>query len=81
MWKKIVLALVALVVLGAIAQIAIIGPRNVVGMILYDEREEGTLKVGDKAPDVELVTLDGKRVRLAERLDAKPAVLIFGSFT
>jgi hypothetical protein len=58
------------------------GPRNVVGMLRYDQREEGTLKVGDRAPDVGLVSLDGATpVRLAEQLGGKPTVLVFGSFT
>lgn len=81
MWKKIALALGGLVILAATVVVVRIGPRNLVGMIRYDQRAEGTLKVGDPAPDVELVTLDGKRVRLAERLGAKPTVLVFGSFT
>ena len=58
------------------------GPRNVVGMLRYDQREEGTLKVGDRAPDVGLVSLDGATpVRLAAQLGGKPTVLVFGSFT
>ena len=59
-----------------------IGPRNVWGMLRYDQREEGTLAVGDTAPDVALVALDGTaRVQLLERLGGKPLVLVFGSFT
>jgi len=58
------------------------GPRNLIGMIRYDQREEGRLKVGDKAPDVTLLELDGKTpVKLSERLGGKPTVLVFGSFT
>jgi len=58
------------------------GPRNVVGMLRYDQRVEGTLKVGDRAPDVGLVSLDGATpVRLAAQLGGKPTVLVFGSFT
>jgi hypothetical protein len=57
------------------------GPSNVWGMLRYDQREEGTLEVGDLAPDVTLVALDGKPVRLHERLGTRPAVLIFGSYT
>jgi hypothetical protein len=58
-----------------------IGPRNVIGMLRYDQREEGTLKVGDPAPDVVLDALDGGKVHLRERLGAKPVVLVFGSYT
>ena len=57
------------------------GPSNVWGMLRYDQREEGALKVGDPAPDVALVSLDGSPVRLHQRLGSKPAVLIFGSYT
>jgi hypothetical protein len=58
------------------------GPRNLIGMLRYDQREEGTLKVGDKAPDVTLISLDGTTpVRLASEIGGKPTVLVFGSFT
>lgn len=78
---RIALALVALVLAAGGYFIYQMGPSNVWGMLRYDQREEGTLKVGDLAPDLTLVALDGKEVRLHERLGAKPAVLIFGSFT
>jgi len=62
--------------------VAWIGPRNVVGMLRYDQRREGTLQVGDRAPDVTLVALDGKTpVRIADAIGDRPLVLIFGSFT
>ena len=79
--------LLAAAILGGLALIAgtvmvfMIGPRNVIGMLRYDTREEGKYKVGDRAPDVELVALDGQHVRLAASFGAKPTVLIFGSFT
>jgi hypothetical protein len=58
------------------------GPRNVIGMLRYDQRREGDLKVGDRAPDALLVSLDGKsRQTLLEPNANKPTVLIFGSFT
>ncbi|HUR79479.1 MAG TPA: deiodinase-related protein, partial [Thermoanaerobaculia bacterium] len=67
------------VVAGGVA-VAKIGPRNVIGMIRYDQRRDGDLKVGDRAPAAMLVALDGKsRQPLLEA--GKPAVLIFGSFT
>ncbi len=82
MWKKLLLALAALLVVGAGVMVAKIGPRNVIGMILYDQRREGDLKVGDRAPDALLVSLDGKtRPPLLEADANKPTVLIFGSFT
>jgi hypothetical protein len=83
LWKKIAIgvAALALLALGAVTYM-IGGPRNLIGMLRYDQRQEGTLKVGDRAPDVVLVALDGKTpVRLSERIGGKPAVLVFGSFT
>lgn len=81
--KRILLGLGALVVLAAAGMTYMIGgPKNVIGMLRYDQRQEGTLKVGDHAPDVALVTLDGKEtVRLASQLGGKPTILVFGSFT
>src|SRR5262245_59556004 len=81
MRKKILIVAGATVALALITALALIGPRNIVGMLRYDIRSEGALKVGDRAPDVELVALDGARVRLKDRLGARPAVLVFGSFT
>ena len=81
MIKKIILLVIAIIVIAAGVMVAKIGPRNVIGMIRYDQRREGDLKVGDRAPDAMLVALDGKaRQPLLER-GAKPTVLIFGSFT
>jgi hypothetical protein len=83
LWKKILTIAGALVVLALGAMTYMIGgPRNLIGMIRYDQRQEGRLKVGDRAPDVTLVSLDGKTsVRLASELGGKPTVLVFGSFT
>ena len=59
-----------------------IGPRNVWGMLRYDQRVEGALKVGDKAPEGLLTHLeDGKAVALTESIGQRPLVLIFGSYT
>ena len=59
-----------------------IGPRNVIGMLRYDTRREGKLKIGDVAPDVPLAALDGTHAAplLAEHRGL-PLVLVFGSFT
>ena len=83
LWKKIAIGVgaVALLALGGFTYM-VGGPRNLIGMIRYDQREEGRLKIGDKAPDVTLLALDGKTpVKLSERLGGKPTVLVFGSFT
>ena len=83
LWKKIAIGVgaVGLLALGGFTYM-VGGPRNLIGMIRYDQREEGRLKGGDKAPDVTLLELDGKTpVKLSERLGGKPTVLVFGSFT
>jgi hypothetical protein len=81
MWKKILLSVLALIAIGAGVMVAKIGPRNVIGMIRYDQRREGDLKVGDRAPAGMLVALDGKTQSSLLAANAKPTVLIFGSFT
>ncbi|TAJ07716.1 MAG: hypothetical protein EPO68_16110 [Planctomycetota bacterium] len=58
-----------------------IGPRNLWGMLRYDQRREGDLVVGARAPDVELVRLDGSAMKLSERFGERPLVVVFGSFT
>lgn len=76
------LVLVLLVVAVAAAALVYIGPRNLWGMLRYDQRRDGDLAVGDQAPDVVLMALDGAtRVRLRDRVGARPVVLIFGSYT
>lgn len=86
-------ALATATVLGA--ALAMIGPRNVIGMLRYDTRREGELKVGDRAPDVELIGLfsPGDKttgpaglsaptpIKLRDQLRGRPLVLVFGSFT
>jgi hypothetical protein len=80
--KKVILATGATVTLAAIGFVAWIGPRNVIGMLRYDQRRKGDLKVGDRAPDGMLIALDGKgRQPLLDAPAAKPTVLVFGSFT
>ena len=82
-WKRVLLGLAILVVVAAAGMTYMIGgPRNLIGMLRYDQRREGDLKVGDRAPDVSLVSLDGKTpVRLSSEIGGKPTVLVFGSFT
>jgi hypothetical protein len=60
-----------------------IGPGNLLGMLLYDQREEGSLVVGDVAPDVTLLALDGTTpAHLYEHTGlGRPTVLVFGSYT
>lgn len=80
--KKVLLVIAALVVGAAGFMVYKIGPSNVIGMIRYDQRRDGDLKVGDRAPDAMLVSLDGKTQRpLLAQNAGKPLVVIFGSFT
>ena len=82
MVKKLLIGVGLLVVAAVVYAFVRIGPRNVIGMIRYDQRKEGTLKPGDAAPDMVLVSLDGKTpVRLSERVGGKPLILVFGSYT
>jgi len=80
--KKILIGLGAVLLLAASAVAWMIGPRNIIGMLLYDQRREGRLVVGDAAPDVALASIDGgSAVQLASLMREKPLVLVFGSFT
>jgi len=81
-WKKVILGVLAAVVLAAIVIVSRIGPRNVYGMLRYDQRREGNLSVGDRAPDATLVALDGRSpVSVLDGDLQKPLVLVFGSYT
>jgi len=78
------LLIVALLLVAAVGVIAWkMGPRNAYGFLRYGtQRREGKLRVGDRAPDASLVSLDGKTpLRLSERIGGKPLVLVFGSYT
>jgi hypothetical protein len=60
------------------------GPKDALQMARFalPHMRLGNLKVGDRAPDVRLVALDGTtRFHLRERVSGRPLVLIFGSFT
>jgi len=83
MWKKALLAVLVLLVGAAAYAVISFGPRNIIGMLRYDQRQEGSLKVGDAAPNVDLLALDGKTpVPLKDSIGGgKPVVLVFGSFT
>jgi len=82
LWKKVLLGVAGLLLAAGGLMAWKIGPKNIIGMIRYDQRQEGRLHVGDRAPDVALMSLDGKTtVHLADSIGEKPLVLIFGSFT
>jgi len=60
------------------------GPKDAIGMVRFalPYMHVGALNVGDRAPDVRLVALDGAtRFHIRERTGARPLVLVFGSFT
>lgn len=84
--RKLAVAAVVIAVVAALApslvKLVRMGPRDYFGMLLYDQRREGDLEVGDAAPDFALTSLDGSAaIRLAERVGERPLVLVFGSFT
>lgn len=82
LWKKILIGMGLLLAAAVSLGVWKIGPKNIIGMIRYDQRQEGSLKVGDRAPDVTLTALDGVTpVHLAASIGEKPLVLVFGSFT
>ena len=82
MIKKVAIVFLVLLLGAAAVVVFRIGPRNILGMMRYDQRQEGRLRVGDAAPDVELVAPDGaRRVRIQDSVGGKPLVLVFGSFT
>lgn len=81
--KAVLLVLGLLAVAFAALAAIVIGPRNILGLVRYgSQRQEGTLKVGDSAPDIALVALDGStRVRVRDSVGPRPLVLVFGSYT
>ena len=82
MVKLVLISLISVAIVVAAIVVTKIGPRNLIGMIRYDQRQEGSLRVGDRAPDVELLALDGTAAtQLSRHLGARPVVLVFGSFT
>lgn len=74
-----------LVVLGYVGlSILAGGPKDAIEMVRFalPYMHRGKLKVGDSAPDEQLVALDGAtRFHIRERNHGRPLVLVFGSFT
>jgi len=82
-WSLIALAGV-LVAVYVLLSIMAGGPRDALQMVRYalPYMHRGNLHVGDRAPDVKLVSLDGSSTfQLREHLQGRPLVLLFGSFT
>lgn len=60
------------------------GPRDVYGFLRYalPQWHQGDLRVGERAPDARIYSLDGRTAfYLHERIGKRPLVLIFGSYT
>lgn len=84
-WKW-VIGSAAVVIVGAFVGLSLMAgsPKDVYGLVRYalPHMHRGNLKVGDDAPDVRLVALDGaSRFHIRERTGARPLVVIFGSYT
>ena len=79
------IGLVAAVVLVFIGLSIMAGsPKDAIQMVRYalPYMHRGDLHVGDGVPNVQLVALDGQsRFAVRERMNGKPLVLVFGSFT
>ena len=75
------LASVSLAVLGGFVYMQLV-KKGWIKYNKYDRRVEGSLRVGDTAPDLELAMYDGTAVRLSSLWgDGKPLFLVFGSCT
>ncbi len=79
--RRVLLGLLLLVLVAGGVFAWQIGPRNILGMLRYDQRREGRLQVGDVAPDLALEKIGGGEEHLAEHVGGQPLVLVFGSFT
>jgi len=83
MIKKVLLIAGGLVLVTIVGAVIWIGPRFIIGILTYGRQaREGTLQVGDPAPVVSLVDVDGSTSHeLSEWIGPRPLVLVFGSFT
>ncbi|HJS74656.1 MAG TPA: hypothetical protein VJ921_10235 [Vicinamibacteria bacterium] len=80
-WLRWLLAAVAVVALGAFGYFEAL-KRAWIRYNEYDIRSEGSLAVGDLAPDLELASADGSGMkRISDFYREKPLVLVFGSYT
>ncbi len=82
-WLAISVGAILVIVFGLLCVMAG-GPKDAIQMVrfAFPYMHLGKLKVGEGAPDVQLVSLDGAtRFNLREHLAGRPLVLVFGSFT
>lgn len=79
------IALVAVLLIGYVVLSHFMGgPRDVYGFLRYalPQWHRGDLRVGDTAPDVRLISLDGQSTFfLHDHIGSRPLVLVFGSYT
>ena len=82
LWK-IAIGVVAVLLLVAVIGVLYVGPRNVIGILTFGQQaREGRLLVGDAAPEITVVSLDGVTEKpLSDWMGSRPLVLVFGSFT
>ena len=80
-WLKWLLAVVTVLVLGAWGYFEVL--KRAWNRYNEDDiRTEGSLAVGDLAPDLELASVDGSGMkRVSDFYREKPLVLVFGSYT
>ena len=84
-WKlaALILAVFLVLVYGVLSHF-MGGPRDVYGFLRYalPQWHRGDLHVGDRAPNVRLMNLDGQTTfYLRDRIGRRPLVLVFGSYT
>ncbi len=80
-WLKVALAAIAIAAIGALGYYEAL-KRAWIRYNEYDIRSEGSLAVGDLAPDLELASADGSGPKkISDLYREKPLVLVFGSYT
>jgi hypothetical protein len=82
-WAALILLAVLAICYGVLSHF-MGGPRDVYGFLRYalPQWHRGDLHVGDRAPDVPLMSPDGQtQFQLSDRIGQRPLVLIFGSYT
>ena len=82
-WTSIALVAILLIGYGVLSHF-MGGPRDVYGFLRYalPQWHRGDLRVGDPAPDVRLISLDGQSTFfLHYHIGSRPLVLVFGSYT
>jgi hypothetical protein len=80
-WLKLALAAIAVAAIGAWGYYEAM-KRAWIRYNEYDIRSEGSLAVGDLAPDLELASADGSGPKkISDLYREKPLVLVFGSYT